>query len=221
MDTEELCEWLTAAGIPPPVGSTALHWNTDLSNIFDGLNLNSIFDEQWQAFAQGGGNMLSAYEVPGNPHFPEIFVDCKWLPIQTRILKQNINSKYHFINVKCHLNIASAFQPIDFFLYQSQNSLAPLTTLASSGYFPPSSQQNNAPLPVQVNNAAHCFMSQHQVFNKAEHWYQALTSPVFHDLLGNIDEVAFKAFHLVIGRLLQDFITITCILIYYNAVIQS
>jgi len=92
---------------------------------------------------------------------------------------------------------------------------------ASSGYFPPSSQQNNAPQPVQVNDAVHHFMNRHQVLDEVEHQYQAPTSPVFHDSLGNLDEATFRAFHPVVGGLLQDFITMTCILIYYDAVIQS
>jgi len=83
MDTEELQEWLATAGISPPTGSTPLHWNADLGDTFDGPNLNAIFEEQRQAFAQSGGNMLSAFEVPGNQHLPEIFADRKWLPIQT------------------------------------------------------------------------------------------------------------------------------------------
>jgi len=46
------------------------------------VRINAIFEEQRQ-LCQSGGNMLSAFEVPGNQHLPEIFVDRKRLPIQT------------------------------------------------------------------------------------------------------------------------------------------
>ena len=59
------------------------------------------------------------------------------------------------------------------------------------------------------------------MLDDVEHGHQAPISPVFHDSLGNLDEAAFRAFHPVVGGLLQDFITMACILIYYDAVIQS
>jgi len=58
-----------------------------------------------------------------------------------------------------------------------------------------------------VNDAAHRFMSQHQVLDDVEHGHQAPISPVFHDSLGNLDEAALEHFILSLAGFYRTFIT--------------
>jgi hypothetical protein len=106
-----------------------------------------------------------------------------------------------------------AFQPNDYHVYQSRESLAPSTASASSGFYPPSS----VPTPADISAEADRFRAQNDVFggNTSQR-----TDPDY-DRFGNLNEQAFKRSHPVVGQMLQDFVILACVMLYYEQVLQS
>jgi hypothetical protein len=99
--------------------------------------------------------------------------------------------------------------PNQFTLYQSQSSLAASTFSASSGY-----NIDLATLSSSIDQATAQFRdTHHNTLIPADPFFRSPDADTF-------DLAAFKREHIVIDSMLEDFVTMTCILLYYDELVQ-
>lgn len=96
----------------------------------------------------------------------------------------------------------------DFGLYQSQQSLAASTMSASSGYINP----QDISAPTNLDDASRHFRNLHSTTLQS--------SPVI-DSSGVLHIPAFQLSHPIVAGLLEDFVTMTCTILYYTTILQT
>jgi hypothetical protein len=101
----------------------------------------------------------------------------------------------------------------DFTLYQSTDSLAALTTSTSSGFWVRSQPG------FDIDTETVQFQRQNPLVVNLH--VPAEPQPIYHDLNGNLNEPVFVHQHPVVASMMADFVTMTCLLLYYNVVLQS
>jgi hypothetical protein len=185
-------------------------WNEDLDADFNAIINGDMLAPQQQYYQQGHA------ESPQQPaNVATVFGNRLLFTFnQLNICTDTDIAKMLNPDTSGTSNIYEAIRPDNFDLYQSSESIARSTTSASSGYYVGGQDQSD--FDAEMAN----LRNQHTLFTN-QPAPAVNPQPVFHDHNGNLNAQAFMDAHPVLATMLSDFITMTCILIFFNYVLQS